>query len=183
MSTGFNDARASAAEPAEGMSRQSPIFSRRLIIAMALMCVAALGLAGFGRLTGVGVQKLPSAPVAEERTLRFLDAGGGAIVIEDGADGKLVQRVAPGEGSFIRTVMRGMAHDRMARGGDSSTPFRLVHRTDGWLILADPMTGREVILNSFGKPNSDLFLRLLPGAPTTSLKAAGAVPNLGGTNK
>jgi putative photosynthetic complex assembly protein len=181
MSTGFSDAKAASAERAEGPSRESPVFTTGLITAMALVCVAALAIAGFGRLTGVGVQKLPTAAAAEMRDLRFLDAGGGAIVIEDAADGKLVQRVQPGEGSFIRTVMRGMAHDRMARGGDSSTPFRLTRRTDGWLIIADPMTGREVILNSFGKPNSDLFSRLLPGGEVTTLKAAGAAQTNGGT--
>jgi putative photosynthetic complex assembly protein len=179
MSTGFSDAKAVPAERAEGPSTQSPVFTTRLIAAMAMLCLAALAIAGFGRLTGVGVQKLPVAPVAEARDLRFLDAGGGVIIIEDAADGKLVHRVAPGQGGFIRTVMRGMAHDRMARGGDSSTPFRLTRRTDGWLIIADPMTGREVILNSFGKPNSDLFARLLP--ETKTAKAAGAAVTNGGT--
>jgi putative photosynthetic complex assembly protein len=179
MSTSFSNAKVAAEEPAEGPSRRSPVFTTRLIVAMGMLCIVALALAGFGRLTGLGVQRLPTAPIAEERSLRFLDAGGGAIVIEDAADGKLVQRVAPGEGSFIRTVMRGMAHDRMARGGTSSTPFRLVRRTDGWLILIDPMTGREVILNSFGKPNSDLFANLLPHRPTPTLKAAGAAQTNG----
>lgn len=179
MSTGFSTAKPEPAEAAEGPSRESPVFTKRLIAAMGMLCVAALGIAGFGRLTGVGVQKLPTAAVVETRDLRFLDAGGGAVVIEDAADGKLVQRVQPGAGGFIRTVMRGMAHDRMARGGDSSTPFRLTLRADGWLIIADPITGREIILNSFGKPNSDLFARLLPGAQKVS--AAGAATNNGGT--
>jgi putative photosynthetic complex assembly protein len=181
MSTGFSDARDAPAGKAEGPSRESPVFTARLIAAMALVCMAALGIAAFGRLTGVGVQKLPTAEAVQIRDLRFLDAGGGAIAIEDAADGKLVQRVPPGEGSFIRTVMRGMAHDRMARGGDSTTPFRLTLRTDGWLIIADPMTGREVILNSFGKPNSDLFAKLLPADAAKTLKAAGAAQTNGGT--
>jgi putative photosynthetic complex assembly protein len=181
MSTSVSNAGEAPQRRAEGPSGESPIFTTRLVAAMAMVCVLALCIAAFGRLTGVGVQKLPTADAAQVRDLRFLDAGGGAITIEDAADGTLVRRVAPGDGSFIRTVMRGMAHDRMARGGDSATPFRLTLRTDGWLIIADPMTGREVILNSFGKPNSDLFLRLLPEGADKTVKAAGAAQTNGGT--
>ncbi len=184
MSTGFIEARAEVArpaghEPARAGGGERPVFSPQLIGFMGALCLAALVIATFGRMTGIGVQKLPQAADAETRDLRFLDAGGGAIEVRNAADDALVRRLAPGEGGFVRTVMRGMAQSRLARGGDSVTPFRLALRTDGRLIIRDPVTGREVILDSFGKPNRDGFAALLSGgalaAQPAGSPAAGAV--------
>jgi putative photosynthetic complex assembly protein len=169
MSTGLIDAKTVAAAPGD-----RPVITPALVKVMAALCLAALALAAFGRFTGIGVQQLPTAPAAEMRELLFLDAGKGAIEVRTAAGEALVKRFGPGEGGFVRTVMRGLAHDRMARGGDSRTPFTLTLRTDNRLIIHDPVTKREVILDSFGKPNRDLFAGLLASSGGTTTTAAGA---------
>jgi putative photosynthetic complex assembly protein len=185
MSTGFIEAGKPGA-PRKGAAER-PVLTPALVRLMAGLCLAALALAAFGRYTGIGVQKLPQAPAAETRELLFLDAGAGRIEVLDAADRSLLRLVKPGEGGFLRTVMRGLAHERMARGGDSATPFRLTLRTDGRLIIADPMTLREVILDSFGKPNRDDFANLLHGRAAVGHKveatAAGAARETRGDNK
>jgi putative photosynthetic complex assembly protein len=178
MSTGFIAAKAPIAK---AESTERPVISPRLALVMGCLCLAALAIAAFGRLTGVGVQQLPQSEAVAFRDLRFLDGGAGVIVVEDAAGGALVHRFQTGEGGFVRTVMRGMAHERMQRGGDSSTPFRLTLRADKRLTIADPVSGREIILDSFGGPNRDVFARLLPEGAGKPVKAAGAAQTNGGT--
>ncbi len=161
---------------------ERPVITLHLARTMMFICVAALAVAAFGRLTGIGVQQLPRGTVVETRALLFQDAGKGAIVVVDNASGEVVHRFNPGEGGFLRTVMRGLAHDRMTRGGDASTPFDLTHRSNGHLIIGDRMTGREVILDSFGKPNRDLFVKLLKNGGLVAANtnaAAGAAQTQG----
>ncbi len=178
MSTGFIPARAPAAK---GNSGERPVINPRLAMAMGCLCLAALAVAAFGRLTGVGVQQLPQSEAVVSRDLRFLDGGGGAIIVQDAAGDALVHRFQPGEGGFVRTVMRGLAHERMRRGGDSATPFRLTLRADKRLTISDPVSGREIILDSFGGPNRDVFARLLPEGAGRTVRAAGAAQTNGGT--
>jgi putative photosynthetic complex assembly protein len=178
MSTRFISAKVPTARPE---SAERPVISPRLALVMGCLCLAALAIASFGRLTGVGVQQLPQSEAVASRDLRFLDGDGGAIIVQDVAGDVLVHRFPPGEGGFVRTVMRGMAHERMQRGGDSGTPFRLTLRADKRLTIADPISGREIILDSFGGPNRDIFARLLPEGAGKPVKSAGAAQTNGGT--
>jgi putative photosynthetic complex assembly protein len=162
----------------------SQMFSPRLIGLMGCLCLAAIAITAFGRLTGIGVQQIPQGAVTEFRDLKFFDAARGMIDVVDAVDNTLVQRLQPGEGGFIRTVMRGFAHDRMAKGGDNSTSFRLTQRDNGHLIMSDAMTGRQVILDSFGKLPRDQFARLLKsgnvtGQPMAPVAVAGAADTKG----
>jgi putative photosynthetic complex assembly protein len=177
MSTGFIAAKDKTAGPARG-GAEAPVLNARILAAMALVCLSALAIAAFGRLTGIGVQKLPQAAIVDSRGLLFLDAGGGAIEIRDADGGAIVHRITRNEGSFIRTVMRGMAQDRLRSGGDDKTPFRLSLHANGHLIIADPVTRHEIILDPFGKPNRDAFGKLLKSggvvAKSNTVTAAGA---------
>jgi putative photosynthetic complex assembly protein len=186
MATGFIEAKTSegagAARASGGVHvteryGERQVFEPKLIVMLGCLCIAALAIAGFGRWTGVGVQKLPQSAAVETRHLKFIDAGKGAIDVIDADQDVRISQVTPGEGGFLRTVMRGLAHDRMARGGDSSTPFTLTLREDGRLTIMDPMTRREIILDSFGKPNRDNFARFLKRATaekTSDASTAGA---------
>jgi putative photosynthetic complex assembly protein len=176
----FLQAKPEGRKGSDGAARESAIFSPRLIGFMGALCVAALLIAGFGRLTGIGVQKLPVSETVASREIRVLDGGKGVVLVESAADGALLLRLGQGEGGFIRTVIRGLAHERMARGGSSAEPFRLALRADGRLTITDTVTGREIILDSFGGPNRDVFARLLPDGATNKQKAAGAVRTNGG---
>ncbi|MGL4240587.1 MAG: photosynthetic complex assembly protein PuhC [Beijerinckiaceae bacterium] len=182
MSTGFIDAKDSTAAPPRAAA-DAPVLNTRIVIAMGLLCLSALALAAFGRITGIGVQQVPRAAVTEMRSLVFADAGRGVIEITDGENGALVQRIGTNEGSFIRTVMRGFAQDRLRSGGERATPFRLTLHANGHLIVADPVTGREVILDPFGKPNRDAFAALLRSGGSVrgaaTIKAAGAAQSQG----
>ena len=99
-------------------------------------------------------------PVAE-RELRFVDLSGGAVGILDATDDREIARLTTGEGGFMRSVMRGMAIERVASGHGDEVPFRLSVWESGLVTLVDPVTGRQIALSAFGPDNVNAFTRLL----------------------
>lgn len=132
------------------------------ILAAGLLVVIAIGAALVGRLAGVGTLALPASPTVRSVDLVFSDHRDGSVRVVNAADSRLVLTVPPGEGGFMRGVMRGLARDRKMRGLGPDLPFRLERRENGMLILLDPATGREIALGSFGPTNLEAFSQLLP---------------------
>jgi putative photosynthetic complex assembly protein len=112
------------------------------------------------RLTGRGTSRVPDAAVERVLPLRFFDEKDGAVRIVRATDERQIERVSPGTNGFIRSVMRGLVHERRQHGGTDTTPFLLQQRVDGRLILEDPVSGRRLSLNSFGALNTQAFGRL-----------------------
>jgi len=100
------------------------------------------------------------APLAS-LDLRFDDQADGSIRITHAADNSLAATVHPGEGGFIRGVMRGLARDRISRHIGEEPPFRLSLDHNRQLRLLDTATGRLIDLESFGASNRDDFYKLL----------------------
>jgi putative photosynthetic complex assembly protein len=119
-----------------------------------------------------------AAPVASI-DLRFQDQADGSIRITraDGAGTFVTAGVVhPGEGGFIRGVMRGLARDRISRHIGEAPPFRLSLSQAGTLSLRDTATGRDIDLESFGASNRDSFFTLIRPELTrpATANAAGA---------
>ena len=104
--------------------------------------------------------------VAASRALRFVDDAGGVVVLDAGT-GAEIERIAPGEDGFVRSVMRGLANERKSRAIGPEAPFSLVLHADGSLWLDDPATDRHVVLSAFGVDNVSAFARLLGPVPAT----------------
>ena len=102
---------------------------------------------------------LPAA--AESRDLRFEDGAGGAVLVFDAKDRKLVDTLAPGSNGFIRVVLRGLARERKLGDIGSEPPFRLTRFVNGQITLNDLSTGKLVDLAAFGSSNTEAFARLL----------------------
>lgn len=100
--------------------------------------------------------------VLHERQLVFTDQTTGGILVLDGESGELVQAYEPGDGNFVRNLMRILARERKIVGGSSDVPFRLIMREGGYLSLEDPITARSIELNAFGQDNLATFVSLLP---------------------
>jgi len=103
-----------------------------------------------------------------QRALFFHDDPDGVIRVLDAeapssGDAELL-RLMPGDDGFIRSVMRGLARERLARGIGPADPFVLGAYSDGRLYIDDPATGRQVVVTAFGVDNVRAFARLLPDA-------------------
>jgi putative photosynthetic complex assembly protein len=141
-------------------------FPRGALIGAGLLIIASLSL-----VVGVRVGVLPgdqtmakvhaNAVARQSRTLVFADGAAGGVVVTDARSGVVVARIAPGDGGFIRGVMRGLAYHRSLKGAPAASPFELSVLSDGALVLFDPQTERRIDLGAFGATNRAAFAALL----------------------
>jgi putative photosynthetic complex assembly protein len=94
------------------------------------------------------------------KQLRFEDSPEGTVLIyevsEDQPD-RVVHVVQPGEGGFIRGVLRSFARARRASNIGREYPFLLKLQTNGTVLLEDPQTRQLIDLQAFGPTNIESF--------------------------
>lgn len=137
---------------------------RPMIVAIGSLLVASLAIATYGRLTRAPSESQLTQQDAEFIELRFADAADGSVIVRRADSNEEVARFGPGEGGFVRGVMRGMFRTRMQERVPREAPFRLSRQLDGRFSLSDPSTGRVVELRSFGRTNYEVFAGLLEPA-------------------
>ncbi len=101
------------------------------------------------------------AQVSESIQLRFEDRSDGAVVVFDHTNNAIVSTFV-GEASFVRTVLRTLASERIRRGLGGEQPFILSRHIDGRVTLIDPITERGIEMAAFGSTNAAQFAKLLP---------------------
>ena len=117
-----------------------------------------------------GMEPLARVPepehIVDQRELRFLDGGGGTVEVLEvihGADDVLIHVIEPGDGGFVRGVLRSMARARRANGISDEQPFVLIHTANGTVLLEDPTTEQRIDLQAFGPASVEAFKALLAG--------------------
>ena len=143
-------------------------FPRSILIAGGSLILASLGLAAAARYGDIGTTRSPRAAAIETRAFTAQDRAEGGIQLTDAKDGSVIALIEPGDGGFIRGVLRGFARDRRAAQLTSADAFILARRADGRLTIEDTSTGRIVDLDGFGPTNRDAFLKLLPSREVRS---------------
>ena len=139
---------------------RSVLIGAAIVIAGTILAVAlfrASGAEPFARVP-------EPAQVVEQRELIFADGAGGTVVVheyQNGEIGALLKVIEPGEGGFIRGVLRSLARARRAGGVSNEYPFRLIEQANGILLLEDPMTGERIDLQAFGPAGVESFKALL----------------------
>jgi putative photosynthetic complex assembly protein len=139
-----------------------PGFKFRPLHAIMLVIVLTVAFAAVARLTGLGVLRMPEPAIVQYRDLRFTDRADGSVGVLDAADDAVIAILEPGQGGFIRGVMRGRARERRLGEFGAEPPFRLALHTDGRLTLEDTATKVKIVLNSFGPSNAEAFAGFLP---------------------
>jgi putative photosynthetic complex assembly protein len=125
---------------------------------IALLSVFA---AAAGRFTGLGVVQPSHSPTAVSRELSFVDRAAGGVEVKDARSGETLEIIQPGEGGFVRGVMRSFARERRLAGAGPETPVKLIRAENGRLWIVDEVTGRRVELDAFGPQNISAFSRYL----------------------
>lgn len=136
-------------------SRLRPLHAIMLILGLTVVFAAV------ARFSGLGVLRMPEPAIVQYRDLRFIDRADGSVGVLDAANDAIIAVVAPGEGGFIRGVLRGRARERRLGEFGVEPPFRLALHTDGRLTLEDTATKIKIVLNSFGPSNVEAFAGLL----------------------
>ncbi len=142
-------------------------FPRGVLIAVATLLGVVILMISVARLTGMSPEQIPVAPAVAERFLRFEDLPDGSLVVYDDANGAMLETLEPGDGGFIRGVLRTMARERMLHRVANTEPFRVALREDGAVTLEDQGTDILLQLRAFGESNEGAFAALL-GAPPKS---------------
>jgi putative photosynthetic complex assembly protein len=136
----------------------TPFIPRAVLWGAALLMLTTFLAATIERRTAGEAES--DGPTAMLRELHFADRGDGGVDVIDAASGRVIE-VLQGEQGFVRGVLRGLAQERLRRGGSRERPFLLVLSGSGRLALIDPVSNRRVDLESFGRDNAATFARWL----------------------
>lgn len=146
-----------------GEDRTIPI-GMGVLGAVVLLVVCAVLAA---RLTGFTPAEPELAAQLESRMLGFRDRSG-SVEIYDWETGEDISRIAPGEGSFLRGVMRSLVRQRRGTEIPEGAPFLLARYAGGRLMISDPATGERIDLIAFGPDNLAVFAELLHSSSQAS---------------
>lgn len=140
-------------------------FPRGPLIAVATLLGFVILMISIARLTGAKMELAPLTPEVQAREIQFLDLTDGSLDVRDVNTGVLIQTVQPGEGGFIRGILRSMARQRAGYKANITEPFHLARRESGDMTLRDPVTGIQLELRAYGASNAASFAQLMPAPP------------------
>ncbi len=131
-------------------------------VALLLTSITALILAGrSGLMDQRNAAADSTAPPIVSRHILFIDSADGVVRVVDSQGARTLLEYQPGEGSFVRGVMRTLARQRRAIGNHDNSAVELRQVATRHLQLVDPVTDTTLILNAFGPDNLAEFSRLL----------------------
>ena len=131
-----------------------------VLFAVAALLTFVTAFVGFARLTGIGIADMPSEPLVDRIEVRFLDQANGAVGAFNPTDDVMIHLFEAGEGGFVRTALRSLAHNRRLKGIGPTPPYELQKSVSGNIVLHDPTTGKSLTLDAFGDANENDFAQL-----------------------
>ena len=133
----------------------------RGMVALGVVVLVTLLAVATARLAGYRPAAAAAGPVVASADLRFEDAAAGVVRIYDWHSGRVLADLEPGDGSFIRGVLRSLVRERRSHELGMVAPFHIARHADGKLTLEDTATGRRIELQAFGPTNAGAFAALL----------------------
>ena len=144
-----------------------------LVMAVSLLAVSS------ARMGVAPRQAHPASAVAAAYDFRVSapDAAGFETVLS-ARDGRAVAPLSDKGDDFLPSLVDKLRQERALKGLHGDASFRLVRFADGRVSLQDPVTGRELNLESFGSVNEANAARLIAEGQAVdgqaSTKGAGA---------
>ena len=140
-----------------------------VLIGFGLLLAGIIAAVAFFRYSGQEpLAQVPEpANILEQRQLRFVDGGNGTVEVlqvRPGEADTLIHLIEPGDGGFIRGVLRSMARARRASGISEEAPFVVIQLANGTVLLEDPATQQRIDLQAFGPASIEAFQVLLGSA-------------------
>lgn len=134
---------------------------RPILIGAGLLVVFTILAISVAQWTGGPVTIDRDQPVLMSVPLRFEDMENGRVAVLNADTETTLAVLEPGEGAFIRVVMRGLVKERLRQDIGAEPPFRLTRWADGQLSLEDPATESSVAIQAFGEAQVRAFARFL----------------------
>jgi putative photosynthetic complex assembly protein len=137
--------------------RDREFIPTRLVLAMFSLAGIALVLVTFAVLTDRPTTGQPKeAPVWKSQTMTIEGQGNHVTIVED--TGRVL---LDGPGGFISVVLDGLERARLVARVEGNPPVTITQYENGRVSLADPASGWQVELSSFGPGNVGTFLKML----------------------
>lgn len=110
----------------------------------------------------------PERPVregvaSEHLEVVFHEGEDGTVEVRLADDGALLRSLPPGEGGFMRGVLRPLRRERMRAGVPEGEPYLLERWPDGSLTLTDPGARLHLELAAYGETSVAAFAALFEG--------------------
>jgi len=137
-----------------------PLWFRSGVVLMIIAAVAFAAANSSFAPSNSPTTKLDRGVLVEQVSLFFTDQDNGDISIINAEHDQEIHRLTIGEGGFMRSVVRGLAHERLATGAGPEVPFQLAYWQSGLVSLIDPVTERVIELSAFGPDNVRAFTQL-----------------------
>ncbi|MCU0832301.1 MAG: putative photosynthetic complex assembly protein PuhC [Rhizobiaceae bacterium] len=148
--------------PAPGPARER---QARLMIKIVFgIAGLALALAVLAQTTGIGAEKVVRGQPVQSRLVTIMAEPDGALVMRDAASGATLARHAPGEGGFMRGLIRALSLRRDAQHVAPATPYELRRWDSSRITLNDPATGHQLPLDTFTPAVTRMFAPLVGSA-------------------
>ena len=109
-------------------------------------------------------EQTATAPRSVHSLLFTIDGEDGPVTVTLAESGEELTVLAADQSRFLRRVVTSLVHTRERSDIPVDRPFDLVRWSDGTMVLADPINGRYMPLNGFGRDNERAFHRLFAAA-------------------
>jgi len=129
------------------------------VVALALLLAVI-----YGARKPVPAEAAREAPTREPVTaleVVFLELPDGTLEVRSPESRALLRTLPPGEGGFMRGVMRPLRRERTRLDRGVDEPYRLTRWSDGSLTLSDVGGGLQLELAAFGATSVAAFAALL----------------------
>lgn len=137
--------------------RDREFIPTRIVMAMFGLAGITLVLVTLATLSGRPLEGQPKeAPVHRAQTMTIEGRGNHVTIVED--TGRVL---LDGNGGFISVVVDGLERARLVAGVQGNPPVTITQYENGRVALADPASGWQVELSSFGPGNLGTFLKML----------------------
>lgn len=133
---------------------------KRPAIACGILVALAISIAAFDQPSD-RTPAYAAYPVVASVKVNFADVENGTVLATDAATGAELLRLKAGDGGFVRVTMRGLALQRLRRDVPQGEPFVLERLANGRLVIKDPQTGYQLLLDAFGQSNVDSFAAII----------------------
>lgn len=137
------------------------IIPKPLLYAAGALMLGSLAFVYIARETDTMLVRSPeSAPVAQ-RSLTFADSPDGGLVVTDHLSGEVVALLSDADDGLVEAMLRGLKHGRVIARAEGEAVYVLTEWENGRLTIADPSSGVDINLASFGGLNKRIFASFL----------------------
>lgn len=142
-------------------NRSLPALLTGVMLALAAVPVLMLSKARSPSETMLVNHSRPALAALGHREIRIDERADGSAAVLDAASAAELATMKPGEGGFVRTMLRLLVLERRRHNAPVEPPFRVTQWNSGGVTIEDPVLGTNIEVKAFGATNAAAFAQLI----------------------